>query len=358
VDHIKLFRNLPQLRFEGRIHEQILPAIRQLGGVVGWTDIYVTHSGSDQSPEGKRRKYERDLRILQLDLQDRPEHPFVLFNLGMTYADMDDYGQAANYLERCLAVSAPSESHVRKAYALLVQSYANSDQVPKAWETCQTARRVFNKDPELLFRHAMLAHEQGQLEEAERAYLAVLKNNDDRHFSSVDAGIVGYKARHNLAVVYTDMGRHDLAETQWRLILDEKPTYPSARRGLAQSLLRQNRYVSAELTIERSEGLPPAEVALLKGELAEGKGQLDLARRILSTALTEHPDDVSLEQHWCRFLFDHGGPDEAEHALRALVSLQPEDGAAHHNLGLILLRVGQVESAAESFRKSLRLRPQ
>ena len=49
VDHVKLIRNLPQIRFEGRIHEQVLPSIRRLGGEVEWTDIHVVHSGADQS---------------------------------------------------------------------------------------------------------------------------------------------------------------------------------------------------------------------------------------------------------------------------------------------------------------------
>src|SRR5581483_9745930 len=31
VDHVKLFRNLPELRFDGRIHEQVLPALRRAG---------------------------------------------------------------------------------------------------------------------------------------------------------------------------------------------------------------------------------------------------------------------------------------------------------------------------------------
>ena len=55
VDHVKLFRNRPDLRFDGRIHEQILPAIRGAGGEVAWTDLYVVHSGSDQTPEARRR---------------------------------------------------------------------------------------------------------------------------------------------------------------------------------------------------------------------------------------------------------------------------------------------------------------
>ena len=50
VDHIKLFRNRPDVRFDGRIHEQVIPAIRAAGGQVAWTDVYVVHSGSDQSP--------------------------------------------------------------------------------------------------------------------------------------------------------------------------------------------------------------------------------------------------------------------------------------------------------------------
>ena len=87
VDHVKLFRNRPDLRFEGRIHEQILPAIRRAGGKVAWTDLYVVHSGSDPSPEAQERKRRRDLHLLHLELRERPEHPFTLFNLGMTYAD-------------------------------------------------------------------------------------------------------------------------------------------------------------------------------------------------------------------------------------------------------------------------------
>jgi O-antigen biosynthesis protein len=39
VDHVKLFRNRPDLRFDHRIHEQILPAIRAAGGEVAWTDF-------------------------------------------------------------------------------------------------------------------------------------------------------------------------------------------------------------------------------------------------------------------------------------------------------------------------------
>ncbi len=94
VDHVKMFRNRPDLRFEGRIHEQIMPAISRAKGETEWTDIIVVHSGADLSPAGRRRKQLRDLKLLELDLADRPEHPFVLFNLGMTWRVEGDYSCA------------------------------------------------------------------------------------------------------------------------------------------------------------------------------------------------------------------------------------------------------------------------
>jgi tetratricopeptide (TPR) repeat protein len=166
VDHVKLFRNLPSLRFDGRIHEQILPAILRAGGKVAWTDLFVEHSGSDQSPEGRERKRQRDLRLLHLEQQDRPEHPFTLFNLGMTYADACQYERAVEFLTRSITRSGPNESHVRKAYALLVQCHKQLGNRDAAWNTCQQGLQLFPQDTELRFRSGNLLYESGRLAEA------------------------------------------------------------------------------------------------------------------------------------------------------------------------------------------------
>ena len=135
VDHVKLLRNDPRLRFSGRIHEQILPAIRRAGGEVAWTDIAVQHSGADVSPEGRRRKHARDLRLLSLELAAQPDDSFALFNLGMTLLDAGQAEEALLQLCRSLQLSEPGKSHVRKIHALLVQAYAALGRVETAWRT-------------------------------------------------------------------------------------------------------------------------------------------------------------------------------------------------------------------------------
>ena len=121
VDHVKLFRNLPELRFDGRMHEQILGAISRLNGDVAWTGLYVVHSGSDQSPAAQAKKLERDLRLLFLELAERPEHPFTLFNLGMTYCTDRN--------------SAPGQSIYGAALPTLAQSSRTCGRLMLSWSS-------------------------------------------------------------------------------------------------------------------------------------------------------------------------------------------------------------------------------
>jgi len=72
-----------------RVHEQILPALRRLGGEVRWSDVTIRHTGY-QDPALRGRKLERDLRLLRLELDEQGDEPFVLFNLGMIHQEQGD----------------------------------------------------------------------------------------------------------------------------------------------------------------------------------------------------------------------------------------------------------------------------
>jgi FkbM family methyltransferase len=359
VDHVKLFRNLPGLRFERRIHEQIIPAIRRAGGQIAWSDVYVVHSGYDHGPEAQERKKERDLHLLHLELEEEPDHPFTLFNLGMTYADTGGHAEAVGYLRRSIAQSGPDESHLRKAYALLAHSLQQLGRHEEAWQACQEGLDRFPQDIELLFRQAGLLHEGGQLAEAVRAYEAILGAQEERHFSSVVRGLEGYLARHNLAVAFTQMGQPWQAEEQWRRVTQEMPRYRPGWRGLGESLLAQGELDRVSALTQQLLADPHlhAEGKLLEGQLAAARGDIAAARRCLEEAAQERPSDPEPLQVLCRLLFERVSPAEAEGPLRRLLALCPADGAAHHNLGTSCLQQGRFTVAADAYRASLRHRP-
>ena len=101
VDHAKLFRNLPPIRWEYRVHEQILPAVTRLGGRIKTTDVVIHHLGYQDADE-VRRKLERNRRLLELDAAAHPDHPVIVFNLGRTYLRLGRVAEAVPLLTRCL----------------------------------------------------------------------------------------------------------------------------------------------------------------------------------------------------------------------------------------------------------------
>ncbi len=359
VQHVKLFRNAPQLRFEGRIHEQIIPAIRALGGDIAWTDLFVTHSGYDHSPEAQKRKLERDLRLLHLELDERPDHPFTLFNLAMTYTDAGRYEEGAGYARRCLARSPDAASHLRKAYAYLVHCHERLGQQGAAWQACLDGLQKFPLDDELRFRKGVLLHARGQLREAAQAYLDLLREREEPHFSSVVEGIAGHLARHNLALVYRDLGDAAREEEQWRLVVGERPHYRPGWRGLGDVLVRRGREAEARavaehlLTDDRLRG----EGRLLLSTIVAARGDYVAARGELERAVAEGPGDVDAWEALCRLLFEHGEPADAERALRELTRQCPGNAAAWSNLGTVCLRLHRPDAAVAAYRESLRYRP-
>ena len=259
VDHVKLFRNGLDLAFEGRIHEQILEPIYRVNGQVERTNLFVVHSGYDYSVEGQKSKRARDLLLLEKDLRDRPDHPFVLFNIGMTAHHLKDFDKAIDALERCLAVSKPHESTVRKVYAMLAGSHLEQGDRGRARERIEQGLRLFPRDPELLFRAGIVYREAGDLAAAERSYVTLLTEPETGHIDSLDVSMTGFKAHHNLALIYQDMGRLEEAAAHWRAAVEAEPGFVPSWIALGEVLLRLRRWKEVDSVAAALRGIAPAD---------------------------------------------------------------------------------------------------
>lgn len=84
---VRLFRNRPEYRFEGRIHEQITPSIcrRRPDAPFLLTDIRIHHDGYRPEVVQSKGKIARNVRLLHMELEERPEEPFLWYNLGVEY---------------------------------------------------------------------------------------------------------------------------------------------------------------------------------------------------------------------------------------------------------------------------------
>lgn len=272
VDHVKLFRNVPGLSWEGRIHEQILHSLRPHGEIAALEGAVVLHTGYDTSDAGQARKRERDWKLLGLDLEERPDHPFVLFNIGMTHhftalpgpgeifpedaalpvclSEGPSHAQAVYWLRRSLSRSESGESHVRKAYALIGGSLRAMGRAEEALSTAEEGLGKAPNDPELIFLKASILSQLGRLHEAEAAYLSMPMSTNG-FFSSVDRGILGFKRLHNLAGVRHALGNYRGAKQAWEEALRAAPSHLPSLEGLAEAALEAGDLKTASACSER-----------------------------------------------------------------------------------------------------------
>jgi glycosyltransferase involved in cell wall biosynthesis len=222
VDHIRLFPLREDVRWSYRVHEQILPALRRAGISERWTDLVVRHTGYTD-PALRARKLDRDTRILLAELNDRPDEPFILFNLGSIAGERQDWPGALDYLRRSLARSAPSDSITRKLFALIARAQQMLGNTGEALRSCAEGLSLDPEDAELWFRKGMVHRHRGESAAADGCWRRILTLRRPEQFCSVDPGIYGHLTRRNLAVLAAE--RSDLAEAArlWREVLAECP---------------------------------------------------------------------------------------------------------------------------------------
>jgi tetratricopeptide (TPR) repeat protein len=237
VDHVKLFPNRPDLRFEHRIHEQILPSLRRAGVEVLFSDLSVIHQNYDRSAEGQAKKRRRDFRLLYQELLENPDHPFVLFNLGMTYLYATrDYEVAAHYLRRSLDRSHWTDSIVRKAYAMLGTARICQGEWAEALAVNEAGRRHYSEDVELLFQAGQIYQQVDRSSEEEAALRRLVEGEDGPRYRSVDTGLRTYRGHHELALLYRRLGDPATCERMLREIVASYPEYQPAQFDLAEQL--------------------------------------------------------------------------------------------------------------------------
>lgn len=222
VDHIRLFPLREDVRWTYRVHEQILPSLRRADVAVRWTDVTVRHTGYTDPPL-RRRKLDRDEAILREELAERPDDPFVLFNLGSIAIERRDWREALGHLRRSLAGSAPTDSITRKLYALIARGHQMLGEPSEALAACAAGLAIDPEDAELLFREAVIRRNGGDTSGAERCWRRVLTLRRPEQFSSVDSGIYGHLTRRNLAVLAEERGDIGEADRLWSEVLAECP---------------------------------------------------------------------------------------------------------------------------------------
>jgi tetratricopeptide (TPR) repeat protein len=312
VPHVRLFRRRPDIRWTGRVHEQIARPILASGGSLRRLGAGIVHVGYTRR-SNRRAKLERNLRLLDLEIDEGTSNVYSLLARAGTLIGLDRAAEALVALNLCLPIG-PDREIGRQVAALTAEAWVMEGRLLDALDAVRGGLAEFARDAKLQFQEASLLTALGQLDEAEVCLRAQLLVGEE-HGASVaaDRSIAAFRARHLLAEVLLERGRPDLAETQARIVIETRPSYGQAWVTLAESLAEQGK--ATELAVVRrhvdvtlGSAVAGALVRVVE-HLASGQAAAALA--VLERATAASPDDPFLNRALARTLVALGSHDEA-----------------------------------------------
>ena len=169
---LRLFRNAPEHRFEGRIHEQIAGAICRKNPDAAFhvTDMTIHHYGYQTAVVERKDKVNRNLKLLQQAVKEEPEQSFHHYNLGVEYLRVGEAERALQTFRVAKAGINPvvtSYAHLLFKYEVRCLQHLNRWQ--EALDHIEDALSLFPDYTDLLHNRGVCQEALGHADQAEHS---------------------------------------------------------------------------------------------------------------------------------------------------------------------------------------------
>jgi len=230
-----------------------------------------------------------------------------------------------------------------------------------------------------ILQQAVIAHQQGKLEEAERLYLTVLQ----KHPSHADAS-------HNLGVLKVAINDMVVALSLFKIAVEANPKIEQFWLSYIDALIKQNQIQNAKKLLKkaRKKGFGGDKLGALEAQLKQTSqassppslkqnkninnlsqarlnslltlfqaGQYEKAEKLASSITQEFPLHSFAWKVLGAVFKQTGQLLKSLAASQMVVSIELQDAEAHNNLAVILQELGRSKEAETSYKKAIAVNP-
>ncbi len=308
---VRLFRNNPEIRFEGAVHELVDYSIKRIGGTIEPTDIVIHHYGKVRDMDYVRAKQKLYLELGREKADRRPTDAKAHYELGVQYIEL----------------------------GLL----------DKGMETLGRSLRLDSDQPKALCDLGVALERSEKLEEAADHYTRALDIDPD----NVQAII-------NLGSAYARLGKMEEASRLFDHALKLSPNDPVVLNNVGSKLFLQGSFTEATTLYLRAIEANPsyAQAHFNLGTTYEKLGDVENARASLERAAELDPSHHEALANLAVVLMRMGLWREAEERCKKALDIKPDDFVSHNNMGAICHQLGQAEQGTEHILISVETNPQ
>lgn len=116
MQYVRLFKYTEGIKFQGKVHEQIVHSLVEKGYTIRESGIEIIHTGYDIAKDEKQKKALRNLPLL-LDEYYASKSSYYAFQLGLTYQILQDNDRSKFYFEEAVKDELLKSSYRAHAYS-------------------------------------------------------------------------------------------------------------------------------------------------------------------------------------------------------------------------------------------------
>lgn len=299
---VRLFPRLDSLRFQRRIHEQIMFAAKRLSVPFSRRpEITIVHTGYADK-QLVYRKSLRNKKLLQREYERTPADPTLLMNMGDCHLSLGEYTEAYD----CYSAICGRPDNYHRNSDVYVQAHINLAALYMKDKKIKEATKFFLRslflDPSRIESHLQLGRlylGQRKTRKAADHFLKAARLRPPLRLTASNNTMVRLNAIWHLAEIYIQAGKHEEAETILTAAVQAYPRVPRFHTQLGDiyrtrdDYVRAARHYSHALHLSETRNQP---AYLGMAAVYQHLGDLRSARQFLERGLALHPQSVEIKE--------------------------------------------------------------
>lgn len=283
----RLFRNRPEHRFQGAIHEQIASAIRLNAPEAKFglaEDLVIRHYGYLNRQIAEKDKKMRNLRMVEAELKKNPADKLLRYHYGVELYGIGNNRQAAlEFIEAANGIDC-NTVYLPKLMRYLVLCYYGDKDYDAALKIIEQGLGWFPAYADLHYYQGLLYYEQQEYGLAYTAFeRAVATPPQPSHFATL-SGLRGFRAHYYLGLIAELFCNLEAALRHYLNSLRDNAGFIAPLECICRILKPQEDPAYARQALESVCEFSTAEAKVCIAELLINQSAYDLAYQYFSSA--------------------------------------------------------------------------
>jgi len=276
----RLFRNRKDYRFRGAIHEQIADVILEKNNKAVYRiaeEIVIIHYGYLDRQIDEKDKKNRNLRIIQKELEENPENRLLRYHYGVELFRAERYREAAEELTRAANGIDPGTIYLPKLLRYIVMSHKAAGQPDNVLDVARLGLQLFPDYADLYYYAGLVYLGLKQYGKAYESFQKAVSMPEQPAQYASFGGVRGFRSYYHLGQIAEAFLNYEEALRFYIASLHDNQGFTPALENIVRILKpRENSAYTKECLAKAFEFCTP-QANLMMGEICFRQGAYKLA---------------------------------------------------------------------------------